>query len=71
MDKYDLDKKIVRLEEILSNLRGIYEDVNFLRSRLDDAIYELEHMKSDLETFSDELDEENKDDEKERSYTRN
>ena len=64
MDKYDLDKKIVRLEEILSNLRGIYEDVNFLRSRLDDAIYELEHMKSDLETFSDELDEENKDDEK-------
>ena len=60
MDKYDLDKKIVKLEEILSNLRGIYEDVNFLRSRLDDAIYELEHMKSDLETFSDELDEENK-----------
>lgn len=64
MDKYDLDKKIVKLEEILSNLRGIYEDVNFLRSRLDDAIYELEHMKSDLETFSDELDEEDKDDEK-------
>ena len=63
MDKYNLDKKIVNLEEILSNLRGIYEDVNMLRSRLDDAIYELEHMKSDLETFSDELDEEeNKDD---------
>ena len=61
MDKYDLDKKIVKLEEILSNLRGIYEDVNFLRSRLDDAIYELEHMKSDLEAFSDELEEENKD----------
>lgn len=58
MDKYDLDKKIVKLEEILSNLRGIYEDVNFLRSRLDDAIYELENMKSDLETFNDELDEE-------------
>ena len=64
MDKYDLDKKIVKIEEILSNLRGIYEDVNFLRSRLDDAIYELEHMKSDLEAFGDELDEENKDDEK-------
>lgn len=62
MDKYDLDKKIVKLEEILSNLRSIYEDVNMLRSRLDDAIYELEHMKSDLEAFSDELDEENKDD---------
>lgn len=60
MDKYDLDKKIVKLEEILSNLRGIYEDVNFLRSRLDDAICELETMGSDLETFSDELDEENK-----------
>ena len=58
MDKYDLDKKIVKLEEILSNLRGIYEYVNFLRSRLDDAIYELENMKSDLETFNDELDEE-------------
>ena len=51
MDKYDLDKKIVKLEEILSNLRGIYEDVNMLRSRLDDAIYELEHMKSDLEAM--------------------
>ena len=62
MDKYDLDKKIVKLEEILSNLRGIYEDVNFLRSRLDDAIYELENMKSDLETFNDELDEENEND---------
>ena len=64
MDKYDLDKKIVKLEEILSNLRGIYEDVNFLRSRLDDAIYELEHMKSDLEAFGDELEEEDKDDAK-------
>ena len=64
MDKYDLDKKIVKLEEILSNLRGIYEDVNFLRSRLDDAIYELENMKSDLEAFNDELDEENKNDAK-------
>ena len=62
MDKYDLDKKIVKLEEILSNLRGIYEDVNMLRSRLDDAIYELEHMKSDLEAFDDEFDEENKND---------
>ena len=62
MDKYDLDKKIVKLEEILSNLRGIYEDVNFLRSRLDDAIYELEHMKSDLEAFGDELEEENEND---------
>lgn len=58
MDKYDLDKKIVKLEEILSNLRGIYEDVNFLRSRLDDAIYELENMRSDLEAFDDEIDEE-------------
>lgn len=64
MDKYDLDKKIVKLEEILSNLRDIYEDVNMLRSRLDDAIYELEHMKSDLEAFNDELDEEDKDDAK-------
>ena len=64
MDKYDLDKKIVKLEEILSNLRGIYEDVNMLRSRLDDAIYELEHMKSDLEAFNDELDEEDKDEAK-------
>ena len=64
MDKYDLDKKIVKLEEILSNLRGIYEDVNMLRSRLDDAIYELEHTKSDLEAFNDELDEEDKDDAK-------
>ena len=64
MDKYDFDKKIVKLEEILSELGGIHEDMNFLRSRLDDAIYELENMKSDLETFNDELDEEDKDDAK-------
>ncbi len=64
MDKYDLDKELVKLEEILSDLRGIREDMDILSSRLYDAIYELEHMKSDLETFSDELDEENKDDAK-------
>ena len=64
MNKYDLDKKIVKLEEILSDLRGIREDMDILSSRLYDAIYELEHMKSDLETFNDELDEEDKDDEK-------
>lgn len=38
--------------------------MDLLSSRLYDAIYELEHMKSDLETFSDELDEEDKDDAK-------
>ena len=64
MDKYDLDKKIVKLNEILSDLKGIREDVDILSSRLYDAIYELETMRSDLETFSDELDEEDKDDEK-------
>lgn len=64
MDKYDLDKKIVKLEEILSELGGIREDMDILSSRLYDAIYELERMKSDLETFNDELDEENKDDAK-------
>lgn len=58
MDKYDLDKKIVKLEEILSELGGIREDMDLLSSRLYDAIYELERMKSDLETFNDELDEE-------------
>lgn len=61
MNKYDLDKKLVKLEEILSELGGIREDMDLLSSRLYDAIYELEHMRSDLETFSDELDEENKD----------
>ena len=60
MDKYDLDKKIVKLEEILSDLKVIREDMDILSSRLYDAIYELETMRSDLETFSDELDEENK-----------
>ena len=64
MDKNDLDKKIVKLNEILSDLRGIREDMDILSSRLYDAIYELETMRSDLETFSDELDEENKDDAK-------
>ena len=60
MDKYDLDKKIVKLNEILSDLKGIREDMDILSSRLYDAIYELEHMKSDLEAFNDELDEEDK-----------
>ena len=64
MDKYDLDKKIVKLNEILSDLKGIREDMDILSSRLYDAIYELETMRSDLETFSDELDEEDKDDAK-------
>ena len=64
MNKYDFDKKIVKLEEILSELGGIREDIDILSSRLYDAIYELKDMKSDLETFSDELDEEDKDDEK-------
>ena len=64
MDKNDLDKKIIKLNEILSDLRGIREDMDILSSRLYDAIYELEVMRSDLETFSDELEEENKDDEK-------
>ena len=62
MDKNDLDKKIVKLNEILSDLRGIREDMDILSSRLYDAIYELENMKSDLETFSDELDKEDKND---------
>lgn len=64
MDKYDLNKKIVKLGEILSELGGIREDMDILSSRLYDAVYELERMGSDLETFSDELDEENKDDAK-------
>ena len=64
MDKYDLNKKIVKLEEILSELRDIRTDMDILSSRFYDAIYELEHMKSDLETFGDELDEEDKDDAK-------
>lgn len=64
MDKYDLDKKIVKLEEILSELGGIREDmsflsyIKFLRSRLDDVICELEDIRSDLEAFGDELDKE-------------
>ena len=64
MDKYDFDKKIVKLEEILSELGGIREDMDILSSRLYDAIYDLENMKSDLEAFNDELDEENKNDAK-------
>lgn len=58
MNKYDFDKKIVKLNELLSDLRGIREDMDILSSRLYDTIYELENMRSDLETFSDELDEE-------------
>ena len=58
MDKYDFDNKILKLEGILSDLRGIREDMDILSSRLYDATYELERMKSDLETFGDELDEE-------------
>ena len=64
MNKYDLDKELVKLEEILSDLRGIREDMDILSSRFYDAIYELENMRSDLETFNDELDEEDKDDAK-------
>lgn len=58
MNKYDFDKKIVKLEEILSELGGIREDMDLLSSRLYDAIYDLENMRSDLEAFNDELEEE-------------
>ena len=58
MDKNDLDKIIVKLNEILSDLRGIREDMDLLSSRLYDAVYELENMKSDLEAFGDEFGEE-------------
>ena len=53
MDQYDLDKKVVKLEEILSELGGIYEDMSLLRSRFEDVICELEDMMSDLEAFGD------------------
>lgn len=58
MNKYDFDKKILKLEEILSELGGIREDMDILSSRLYDAIYDLENMRSDLEAFNDELEEE-------------
>ena len=51
MNKYDFDKKIVKLEEILSELGGIREDMDILSSRLYDAIYDLKNMKSDLEAM--------------------
>ena len=38
--------------------------MDILSSRLYDAIYELENMKSDLEAFGDEFDKEDKDDAK-------
>lgn len=56
MDKYDFDKKLKKLAEILSAFGDIYEDMRLLRLRLADTIYELENMRSDLEAFSDELD---------------
>ena len=70
MDKYDFDKKIVKLEETISKLGCIREDmsflsfIKFLRSRLDDAICDLEDIRSDLEAFGDEINEENKDEHK-------
>lgn len=58
MDKHELDKRIRKLEEILSELGGIHDDTMGLKSRLDDAIYDLENLRSDLEAFGDELDKE-------------
>lgn len=58
MDKYDFDKKLEKLAKVLSELGGIHQEMTFLRSRLDEAIYDLENMRSDLEAFGDELDEE-------------
>ena len=58
MDKHELDKRIRKLEEILSELGGIHDDTMDLKSRLDDAIYDLENLRSDLEAFGDGLDKE-------------
>lgn len=57
MDKHELDKRIKKLEEILSELGGIHDDTVDLKSRLDDAIYDLENLRSDLEAFGDEISE--------------
>lgn len=59
MDKCELDKKIKKLDEILSAFGDIYEDMRLLRLRLADTIYELENMRSDLEAFGDEINKEN------------
>ena len=58
MDKHELDKKIRKLEEIRLELEGIHDDTMDLKSRLDDAIYDLENLRSDLEEFGDGLDKE-------------
>lgn len=55
MDKYELDKKLEKLAEILSELGNVHEDMNVLSSRLGDAIYKLEVK---LEAFGDEIDKE-------------
>jgi len=57
MEKYDFDKKLGKLAEILSELGDIRKEMDFLSSRLYDAIYDLENMRSDLEAFSDGLSE--------------
>ena len=60
MDEYDFDKKLEKLAEILSELGDIRKEMDFLSSRLYDSIYDLENMRSDLEAFGDELDEDKK-----------
>lgn len=60
MDKYEFGKTIRNLEETLSRLGGIYDNVKILVSCIGDAIYDLENMRSDLEAFGDEISEDNK-----------
>lgn len=62
MDKHELDKTVEELAEILSTLSDILDDTRRLRLRISDTMYDLENMRSDLEAFGDDLDEENEDD---------
>lgn len=62
MNKYDNDKKLDTLVKLFAELGGIQYEMNSIKSRLDEAIYGVETVRSDLESFIDEISKENTND---------
>lgn len=55
MNKSETDKKLDPLAKLFAELGGIQYEMNFIKSRLEEAIYEVDTMKADLESFIDEI----------------
>lgn len=55
MNKSDIDKKLDTLAKLFAELGGVQYEMNSIKSRLNEAIYEVETVRADLESFIDKI----------------